>query len=115
MSLLVRFKLAATGLFLMLIFYLLPVYPAAGYQVVVFDAHMHSKYSDEGKMTKDRDVNEMADDVQGKLGVDENAKKCAFAVTDHSDVVAEYFPWFMGLRVTHRGSGAAAGRRRLLP
>jgi hypothetical protein len=62
------------------------------YKVMIFDGHMHSKYSDEheyyGKngMTKwqgdSRDIFEMAGDVRGILG-----NKSIFAVADHSDVV----------------------------
>ncbi|MEW6448974.1 MAG: hypothetical protein AB1426_13000, partial [Bacillota bacterium] len=73
---------------LFLVFILtIPVYPAMAYKVVIFDGHMHSKYSDEGKMTEGREISHMAEDVRKILEGDRSREKCAFAVTDHSDVV----------------------------
>lgn len=99
MSRFARRRLISSVLFLVFVL-TIPVHPAMAYKVVIFDGHMHSKYSDEHEyygengMTKwqgdYRDISEMAEDVGRILGIHKNKDKCAFAVTDHSDVVASW-------------------------
>ncbi|HAG08943.1 MAG TPA: hypothetical protein DCK87_05190 [Desulfotomaculum sp.] len=63
--------------------------PGHSYQRVIFDAHTHSKYSDESIITKGREIKDMVKDIQKILGADQGAVKTGFAVTDHSDVVVK--------------------------
>jgi len=74
--------------------------PGYSYQRVIFDAHTHSKYSDEDWFTKNRVIQDMAEDIQKILGVDLGAVKTGFAVTDHSDreVKKEFSPCPAGTR-----------------
>ncbi|MEW6574367.1 MAG: S-layer homology domain-containing protein [Bacillota bacterium] len=79
-----RVKILYLGLF-SFFFAIFLVYPAFAIQPVVFDGHLHSKYSDEGLMTKGRDIGKIAHDVQGVFGKEKNKIAIALAVTDHSD------------------------------
>lgn len=58
---------------------------ASAYQVVVFDGHVHSEYSDEGPATKNTSIRKINDDLSKAFGsgIWNNA---GCAVTDHSDV-----------------------------
>jgi hypothetical protein len=61
-----------------------PVY-ANAYTVVKADLHLHSKYSEETGMTENREIPQIASEVEDKLGF-----HSALAITDHSDVLSEF-------------------------
>lgn len=64
------------------------ILPASAYQIVVFDGHVHSKYSDEGIFTKNTDILDIDRDLSDEFGSGSWAN-IGCAITDHSDVVLE--------------------------
>ncbi|MDI6710964.1 MAG: VWA domain-containing protein [Bacillota bacterium] len=58
----------------------------ASYQVVIFDGHLHSEYSDENPFTSNRNLEDIGADLHATF----QGKPVIGALTDHSDVVRAY-------------------------
>lgn len=88
-----RYRQVSYSIYLIILLALIAVVTitpkASAYQVVIFDGHVHSKYSDEGFVTKNTIINKIDEDLSKTFGSG-IWTNVGCAITDHSDVARRY-------------------------